>query len=809
MGHFHGSAVRSPQPSRWFRTNAYGRPFAGLKVGFALKAAATLFFLLTGLGGMGRPAHAEIAARQGRALIGFSDATMAAFRERMKADRDVDAAWEDNRAFADKVLEQPVGRMELDPRRLNPAVDGLILAWRMTGDRRYADRIHELLLRLVKRSSWVTDTVLLKRDPPWHSDLGMGFYGQIFGRAYSSIRDILSPAEREALVRGYVDGVVEPVMGDWIDGRTRIHTLDTMGHNWWAHIVFGMGVGLVAILPDEPRARGWLQRLDEAGTEWWSYGGNDLETKIATFDRDGGYSESVNYANLALNSYLEFRQAWLEGVVQPPARAPLLPKALDFFIHNAYPATRSVSVDFGDGSLGASGAETLATAYAMGDARPDYLWYINLFNRDDQGNDLHRVPHVLVKVPLPSERGGEGSLPDLPLDAWYRGIGWVTLRSSWQKDATLLAIRSGFTWNHNHADAGSFLLFDQGQPLLIDSGNSSYAAPEYDGYYRQSEAHNVVTFDGKAEPAEDTYLGSHLDGSIPIAVSGSGIHYVLADATGPTSANFARNFRHILWIDDVILIVDDLKAHQVGQFEWLVHPAGTAKLADGALHVDANGAQVDVRPLFPRPFPVGGLGTDYPEDMRLVTRQGVADHDPTTSTTYYAFTPADKSERETFMTAIVPKRAAKVRVERMQTLDSIGVRLIDGSKVTEVYLNLKADGRVRHRNAISNLGGWETDAYLLAVTREDGAAAPSRMFVADGSFMRRDGRVTLDSLSKRFIIADLSSTPRLWVGGQLNSEFDMRLPGAGASVEINGKAQPAARDGDLVRIHCCDTVLGQ
>ena len=44
------------------------------------------------------------------------------------------------------------------------------------------------------------------------------------------------------------------------------------------------------------------------------------------------------------------------------------------------------------------------------------------------------------------------------------------LRSSWENDATLLAMKSGYTWNHAHADAGSFILFKQGEPLIIDSG---------------------------------------------------------------------------------------------------------------------------------------------------------------------------------------------------------------------------------------------------------------------------------------------------------------------------------------------------
>ena len=34
---------------------------------------------------------------------------------------------------------------------------------------------------------------------------------------------------------------------------------------------------------------------------------------------------------------------------------------------------------------------------------------------------------------------------------------------------------------------------------------------------------------------------------------------------------------HFLWIDDVIYMIDDLKTHDVGHFEWLWHPGGEAE----------------------------------------------------------------------------------------------------------------------------------------------------------------------------------------------------------------------------------------
>lgn len=49
--------------------------------------------------------------------------------------------------------------------------------------------------------------------------------------------------------------------------------------------------------------------------------------------------------------------------------------------------------------------------------------------------------------------------PDLKTSQLFSDFGWATMRTSWEKDATMLAVKSGHTWNHSHADANSFIVF--------------------------------------------------------------------------------------------------------------------------------------------------------------------------------------------------------------------------------------------------------------------------------------------------------------------------------------------------------------
>jgi hypothetical protein len=122
--------------------------------------------------------------------------------------------------------------------------------------------------------------------------------------------------------------------------------------------------------------------------------------------------------------------------------------------------------------------------------------------------------------------------------------------------------------------------------------------------------------------------------------------------------------------------------------------------------------------------------------------------------------PNEQTRRTKFIVAVIlvndKNKSNLPKLERLQTLNMDGVRIRQNDTVTDVYLNLLADGRIRHRNANATINGWETDAYLMAITFPNGADmtnidTASRLFIADGSYLRRDGKVIVDSLSKVFM----------------------------------------------------------
>jgi hypothetical protein len=124
----------------------------------------------------------------------------------------------------------------------------------------------------------------------------------------------------------------------------------------------------------------------------------------------------------------------------------------------------------------------------------------------------------------------------------------------------------------------------------------------------------------------------------------------------------------------------------------------------------------------------------------------------------------------------------------------IGVKITQNGKVTMVYLNLLADGRLMHRNANNTIEGWETDAYLTAVTYPENADISNpdnatSIFVGNGSYLKKNGNVFSSSLSKVFMNATYEKDKiEVQLDGQPLMHVSLRSAQKPQFVLVNGKA---------------------
>lgn len=717
-----------------------------------------------------------------------TDANIQRLKKLIEADAYIKEAWQTQLQKAEGILRKKHAG--------TPDLQELSLAFRMTNDSRFLNKIKQILIENVNKETW-EGRDLLNRDPAWKGGLGTAHTTFYMALGYNCVYGSLSSKERKQIAEGIVKLGIEPAMNNWLSVDNNFHTLDNMGHNWWSACVYMAGFASLAVMDEIPEASDWVWQISETIDEWVGYSGSILQNKPASFDSDGGFYEGINYAAFGFSQYLLFRYAWMNMV--PGVKLPEVPemeKMVDFFIYSTYyPQDKALSVNFGDSRIEKNGNAVVLLLWNMGYQNKNYTWYLQ---HTIKGNDKElleaNTPNGLVLYPelpvLP-----KNYVPQLPLSKLYSDMGWATLRNSWSDNATMLAVKCGFTWNHAHADAGSYILFHNGKYLIIDSGNSSYSAPEYTKYYCQSEAHNVALSNGKAQNSDDPYFGVKNYGHLYNLIEQDNLKYVYADATGPTARYFSRNFRHFLWIGDVILVIDDLKSYEPGKFEWLLHYNGESKRKGLDLSIRDENAEVLVRPLYPETFPDGGLPHDFPEKMRFEEKIGLKDHDADTKQPYWSISHFEQTDRTKFITAIILKTDENKYnlsvIERFEGKDMLGVRIHQDNKVIEVYLNLLADGRIKHRPNLNTFNGWTTDAYLLALTYDEGAEVKKesnikQMFIAHGSFLRNDNITVIHALSKFFAAVDYTqSTPTVDFQGQDNVSISLWSPSQVSSIQFN------------------------
>lgn len=644
------------------------------------------------------------------------------------------------------------------------------LLYHLTGEKRYAQKLREAMLYYAGYTAWTAPS-FPHRSPPWYSELDTSSFAFGYATGYDALHDFLSDADRKKIGEVMVDMAVLPILNDWVLPGTRIHSLDSMGHNWWGVCVSGGGLCALALLGDDARAQAWIDAVDAGFKQWFHYRGNVLQNRVANFQRSGPSYEGLNYTDYAVQEYLYYRLAWQNTYPgKAAARMEPLEHLSRYLLHTLYPTSSgSYTVNFNDSGLEIDSSLTALLLIACGLGTPDASRYLELVHSHRQGALLS----LLEQYPKPA------AAADVPNSYAYPDMGWAMLRSSWENDATLLAMKSGYTWNHAHADAGSFILFKQGAPLIIDSGTCAYHRREYTTYYRQSKAHNVILFNGSGQPESDFLRGCKFSGHLHSLIDGHGLKYVYADATGPMARWFSRNYRHWLWSGDVILIFDDVRAHEPGQMDWLLHYEGQyTTRPDGGVNLKNGEAEVVVKILHP------------PTQIREET--GLVAHEPDKKTPYLVFSAEAPMQSGQFITAICLNPNAVPEFELLKGENHIGVRMQTADAVEECYLSLLA---VNSPNTIRlQIDDWSTDAYMLHFKRaKSGDGSVQRFFLGDGSYLRYKDQSVIESLSK-LTACWAPSDPLEIFSDNASDRIQVAAERAPTSVKWNGREVAVAYD---------------
>lgn len=429
---------------------------------------------------------------------------------RLKASYSEDEAlqkcWRDVREDAEECLaRKPLVYRKVGPRLLSVSRDclrriyALALAYRWTGDERYAAKAKENLLQVCAFQDW----------NPSHF-LDTAEMSHAVGIGYDWLYDTLGDEARRTIVQSLIEKGLKPGLDVYDENGWWV----TSEHNWNQVCNGGMIVGALAIAETEPE---YAERIIPAAVK-------SLPRALKTYSPDGAWGEGPGYWSYATH-YTAYGLTALEtalGNTFGLLDIDGLSKAGDFPIYTMGPTGLYLNfADVGERSR----RRPMACMFWLARTfhNPLYAYAEHEATAKRSANAGHLVWYA-AKPPARAARRR--------LDEYFGGpVEVVTMRSAWDDpEALFVGVKAGYNQvNHGHLDLGNFELDVLGVRWVRDLGADNYNLPGYWSggrggqrwsYYRlNSASHNVPMLGGEGQDpfGESRFLLRKLNGTRPAA----------------------------------------------------------------------------------------------------------------------------------------------------------------------------------------------------------------------------------------------------------------------------------------------------
>ncbi len=477
------------------------------------------------------------------------------------------AAWSSGvRREAEEILRQPVvtypdapaSILETGSRVVLERTYTLAFTFLVFGDPRFADRLWAELQQASELESWRPNAQFLDTAEMMHA----------FAIAYDWLYETWTPEQRAALRQTLVTHGLEAAR-DAYDGNLTSYAGWAAKNNWNFVCNASVITAVVALLPEER----------ELGTELIEQAIGHLRPALDSFGQDGGWIEgpsywgyATRYVTLLLETLGPEAVAKLELLDQAPGVA----QTGWFPIYLTGPTGRPF--DFADAEDRPTRAPQLFDLARIFD-EPE-------FARSQLNWATGTVGDIIALSSL--TRVKPGTRP--PLDRLFRGVGVVSMRSSWaDPNANFFAMKAGSNGaNHGHLDLGSFIFEALGHRWTHEIEKESYAAPGYfevgpksrrwSYYPSRAEGHNTLVLN--PSPAPDQYFRAKSKvTSFETSPSDAFVTVNLTDAYAPAGARVWRGAR-LTDSRNRLFLRDEIKLKEAGEIVWTVHVRDAVELSE-------------------------------------------------------------------------------------------------------------------------------------------------------------------------------------------------------------------------------------
>ncbi len=533
--------------------------------------------------------------------------------QRIKAQRTTDPAFaskfDDLIARANAHLQSPtiVELLQKEDGEIHQAFRGfgerpverlttLALAWRLTGDNRYAERTRTELLQLSDLKTWHPENFL-----------GLSRVALAVSLGYSWISETLTPKDHQTITTALIENGLkeadkiydldtlyfengwvapqrwiypEPVPKTLPDGTaTADITWPVSSFNW--NVVCNTGMIVAALVTSEAEPELANRIIERAQVS--------IRNGFAMFAPDGAWSEGPMYGALSARD------------------AAISIDSLNSVLGHDFGLSKSVGLErFGEFLIHATGPTGTLFNYGDSDAVTDPValtWLASHFDRPSYDPSLFKTsPSSHLAFEMIWQQGPEWeSVPARQTAYWSGGLGLVTMRSAWNDpDATFIGFKAGpLRSHHNNLDAGTFILDANGVRWAVDLGIGNYQLPGYftdkrfDYYRTATIGQNTLTFDTGNQIATGRAQVEEF-GQFP------GFSFTIADLSGAYGKSKGTVLRGIALIDDTtVLVQDELVGQLKGPVAWTMHTEAQVSIDGSSATLTQEGQVLHARILSP------------------------------------------------------------------------------------------------------------------------------------------------------------------------------------------------------------------
>lgn len=472
------------------------------------------------------------------------------------------------RAAGEKLLSEPVSeRVLVGPRLLTVSrqvlgrtstLGGL---YRLTGDRRYAERCRDEMLAAARFKDW---------NPSHFLDVAEMTNALAIG--YDWIYDTLTEEERAEIRHA----IVEKGLKEGLKVYATKNGWNKRTNNWNQVCNGGMTVGALAVADTDADV---ARQVIEAGRE-------SIQLAMAQFAPDGGCVEGPGYWAYAT----QFTVYYLA------AMRTALGTDFGFMAQPGFSETGTFRMQ----SIGPTGRTfNFADAHDGVTDAPQMFWLARAFDRPAYAAHERELIRRNITSVSPfhlmwyNPAGSDADLKKIVPGALYKRINVAYLRTGWDAGAGFVGFKGGDNAaSHAHLDLGEFVYDAGGVRWAADLGPDDYNLPGYFGgqrwnYYRlRTEGQNTLTIGGPNQDPKGTAKVTEFSAE-------AGHRFAEVDLSKAYGNAVRQATRRVELRDDGSLLVrDEVRADQPVEVIWHLHTAAKiAVSADGASAVLTQGGK--------------------------------------------------------------------------------------------------------------------------------------------------------------------------------------------------------------------------